>query len=57
MKKFIAALAIAIALGLVGCSLPVAGPAASTAAGPAPDSSAAESGTSAGSYIRSRRGS
>ncbi|WP_104172822.1 hypothetical protein [Arthrobacter sp. Y81] len=34
MKKFIAALVIALALGVVGCSLPVAGPAASTAAGP-----------------------
>ncbi|MBT2538395.1 hypothetical protein [Arthrobacter sp. ISL-69] len=41
MKKFIAALAIATALGLVGCSLPVEGPAAPTAEGRAPDSSAA----------------
>ncbi|MEV7131642.1 hypothetical protein AB0N24_02020 [Arthrobacter sp. NPDC093128] len=44
MKKFIAALAVAIALLLVGCSVPVAGPAVSTAAGPGLDSSAAESG-------------
>ena len=43
MKKFIAALAIATALVLVGCSVPVAGPAVSTAAGPGPDTSAVES--------------